>query len=344
MEDQSTKITNLQLKISEHCPEEYKQIIEDYWELDKDFKFVNLSGVVKNKYALTQHQLIKLIKEHSVLSFYKFCKTCNSFELQEVFSQSTCRNNLSVLESSYYAFKCANCYAVFQAKREKKLTFEREIIEQQQEEKRLELLKKLNTAINNKVWKRLSNFEKQVLKDSIHFNNFKALKKYYWDTLGSLKFGKLFSALRNIASANLLVLDTDVWDEKRIEDYKFLDRLAKEDIVVDSIEKDNVSEVEYDKETNQIKFKLTINDNQNHPDSPLYAGTVKFNERIIIEPGVEYVFGQWQRAYDNLYLTMIPLDNLEKTPTQKRISSLPISLQKGVADFLNNLGRNIDVE
>ena len=58
------------------------------------------------------------------------------------------------------------------------------------------------------------------------------------------------------------------------------------------------------------------------------------------KPGVEYIFGQWQRAKQNLYLTMMPIDNLEKSPTQKRVSKLPISVKKGVTDFLNNIGKD----
>jgi hypothetical protein len=73
----------------------------------------------------------------------------------------------------------------------------------------------------------------------------------------------------------------------------------------------------------------------------MYAGTVTFKERIVIEPNVEYAFGQWQRAKKNLYLTMIPIDKLEKMPTQKKISKLPISIKQGVTDFLTNIGKNI---
>ena len=50
----------------------------------------------------------------------------------------------------------------------------------------------------------------------------------------------------------------------------------------------------------------------------------------------------WQRAKENLYLTMIPIENFEKLPSQKRISNQPISLQKGITDFLNNLGKDLD--
>jgi hypothetical protein len=38
---------------------------------------------------------------------------------------------------------------------------------------------------------------------------------------------------------------------------------------------------------------------------------------------------------------MTPLENLEKLPIQKRISDQPISLQKGIQDFLKNLGQNL---
>jgi len=96
----------------------------------------------------------------------------------------------------------------------------------------------------------------------------------------------------------------------------------------------------YGKETNTIKLKLTINEYQNHPDSPKFLGIVKFKERIVIEPDVEYIFGHWQRANENLHLSLTPLENMEKLPTQKRVSKLPISIRKVVTDFLNNRGED----
>ena len=85
------------------------------------------------------------------------------------------------------------------------------------------------------------------------------------------------------------------------------------------------------------KFKA-----QNHPDSPLYSGTVIFKESIVIEPDVEYIFGQWKRANNALYLTLTPIEIMDKLPVQKRLSSHPIRLQQAITDYLNNLGENLD--
>ena len=48
----------------------------------------------------------------------------------------------------------------------------------------------------------------------------------------------------------------------------------KEEIVF--VEEVLESSVEIDTETNELKFKLTINENQQHPDQPFHAGTVTF--------------------------------------------------------------------
>ena len=147
-------------------------------------------------------------------------------------------------------------------------------------------------------------------------------------------------ALEKIEEQNLIFLVRDAV-KNHVVDIQFLKRLreCREEIIFKH--KMPESSVEIDNETNELKFKLTINENQNHPDSPLHAGTVTFKERIIIEPGVEYIFGVWPRAKENLYLTMTPIENLEKLPSQKRIREKPISLQKGITDFLNNLGKKI---
>lgn len=83
-----------------------------------------------------------------------------------------------------------------------------------------------------------------------------------------------------------------------------------------------------------------INKDQYHPDSPTHAGTFTLKERIVLEPGVEYIYGFWPRANENMYLTMTPLKNLDKFPIQKKISDHPISLQKGIEEFLKKLGEN----
>ena len=69
---------------------------------------------------------------------------------------------------------------------------------------------------------------------------------------------------------------------------------------------------------------------------------ISFKEQIVLKPNVEYIFGQWERANDNLFLTIIPTSEFEKRPSQKSISKLPKLIKHGVHEFLNNIGYNLN--
>ena len=326
MENQNEKIANLHLYISEDCSEADKKIIQLYWKL-QDLQFINTPQWIKKEFDITQSQLAKIIATHSTYTLFVLCKNCNSYEKHQVKSQSSF-NNVKNLNKLRYSkrFKCDYCEGQER---------EQHLLEKQK--KHTENIQKYKNAIENKNWNNLSIFEKKLLGKCIEMN-FEQLKKHYFK-LGQSQFIVFIKALENIESQHLLFLERNSLNNYIIE-YKYLNELLQYKNEITFIEEKQQSSVEFDKVTNELKFKLTINENQHHPDSPLYAGTVIFKERIIIEPGVEYIFGQWQRAKDNLYLTMIPIENLEKLPVQKRISKLPISIKQGVADFLNNLGKN----
>ena len=208
------------------------------------------------------------------------------------------------------------------------------------ENKRKELIKKFSTAIENKNWKFLSNFEKILLGHCIEMN-FPQLQKHYGDKLGQSQFYKLIRALENIEKQDLILLQRNS-KNNYISSYQYVNELTahKDEIIfIEKVGKENV--VEIIKENNSIKIKLTVNKQQYHPDSPMFSGVIQFNERIVLEPDVDYIFGQWQRANDNMYLTLTPLEDLNKLPTQKRISDLPVPIQKVITDFLNNMGKNV---
>ena len=167
--------------------------------------------------------------------------------------------------------------------------------------------------------------------------NFTELGKKYWDQLGKESYIKLIRALEKNANENLILLFRN-GPHNYIYAYEHLSYLTEFKDEIKPPKKIRPSYVQTNNESNELKFKLTINDNRYHPDSPLHAGTITFKERIVIEPGVEYIFGLWNRANENLYLTMTPLENLEKTATTKRLSSQPKSIQQVVGDYLNSLG------
>ncbi|SDF26637.1 hypothetical protein [Cellulophaga baltica] len=324
----NNKIANLKLEISENCTDKEAEIINQYWELE-EMKFVNMPKAIINKFGLSQSELTKLIGSCSTFSFYVHCNNCNSYENYQAKSKTQFVELIKITRKrSLLLFKCNHC-----TQQELKRS------NLKKAKKHKELIQKLENAINDKNWVHLSKFEKGILVHCLNMD-FKELTKYYGNLLGQSQFILLIKALENIEKHNLLFLNRDPWT-RYIVSFQKSDRLSafREEISVKEEIKE--SSVEVDSETNELKFKLIIDKNQHHPDSPLYAGTVTFKERIVIEPGVEYIYGLWQRAKDNLYITMTPIENLEKLPIQKRISDQPISLQKGIQNFLSNLGKNI---
>lgn len=329
MKNQNEQIANIQLHISEDCTKTEKQIIDSYWKL-LDNEFVNSPRWIKSEFHIDQTGLTLIISTHSTLTLYLLCENCTSYELHNATSQSSFKQIKNLHRSRYSDnFECRHC--IEEQRKQHNL---------EEQRKNEELNQKLNNAIENKNWKNLSTFEKKLLKNCLEMN-FNVLKKHYGSILGKTHYKNFIIALENIENQNLLALERNLRNNY-ITNYKYLNKLKEYKQEIIFIEKKTESTVEFNNESNQIRFKLTINEFQNHPDSPLYAGTVTFKEKIVIEPNVEYTFGQWKRANDHLYLTLMPTENLKRLPQQKRISKLPISTQKDVTEFLNNIGENLD--
>lgn len=327
MENQNIKIANLKVLVSENCSEIEKEIINYYWEF-KEYVNLHSSKQVVEKFGIRYTELHTIIARHSKLSFDYLCEHCNKYE-SHIIKSITKYNEITKVKRQRkdpLEFKCTHCTRLHEEK-----------VIQEKKGAQKKMMQKLEEAIASKNWINLNNFEREVLKTSLAMN-FVELSKKYWDLLGKETYIKFIRALENIAKENLIILSRNSYNN-RINDYEYLSNLSDFKDEIHSPKKITPSSVQIDSETNELKFKLTINENQYHPDSPLHAGTVTFKERIVIEPGVEYIFGLWNRANENLHLTMIPLENLEYTAQTKRISKQPISLQQGITDFLNTMGK-----
>ena len=82
------KITNIKLSISENCPEEHKELIELYWEIE-GAELTNMPRDIADKFGFTSNHVTKIIKTYSTLSLYVFCKNCKSYEKHIVESQTS---------------------------------------------------------------------------------------------------------------------------------------------------------------------------------------------------------------------------------------------------------------
>lgn len=325
MENQNEKIANLKLHITKESSELEIKVLEAYWKLDK-LEPINTASVVRKKFNITQYQLTKTYKL-ATLSFYIYCEHCNSYESRKAQSHAKLKEELRKINLGHYnSFKCDYC---LEAKRIEVIKKVERLREEQ------EFLKKNNMmkAFKNREWESLSYFQRSILHKSINLdiNNlikyFKTKQDYtfYWRTLYHLDNLHLIKLVKN--------------DSNFIENIEFLEEL-KESFYFNPDEQK--SKAEFNSETNELKLKLTVDNERIHPDSPVYAGTITFKEKIVLKANVEYIFGQWERANNNMFLTLTPMNELDKRPTQKTISRLPISIKKGVNIFLRNMGKTLD--
>lgn len=317
---------NIKLTISDFCPEEYVTIINSYWKINNDtLVFENKPKQVAVLYDLKQSELNNIIQNNSKLTFYLLCNHCNTFELNEVYSQTTFNLKSKKHQSQRNSTLCERCLQIEKVQKSK-----------DQEQERLNLISRLENAIIERRWLNLHRFQYELLHQCL-IKNFDELKRYYWLKLGEHKYARVFHELLALAQLDLIVISKDELDN-RVTGYQYLDRL-KEEFKFEPLqfEKHEKQFSSQDKETKQLRLKLTIDNNKNHPDSPKYAGVVTFKERIVLEPGVEYAFAQWDRAGENLYFVLAPTDEIYPVPDQIPISRLPTSLQDGIQKFLKGI-------
>lgn len=335
-------IKNPSIIFIDDCPENLIEPIKDYWELNDNLEFVNKSINITQKHDVTS-SMTQTLYRFSRFKFEAFCNSCEILKTKIANSKTQFLATARKIKANSH--ECNECKSERMIKEENE-AIEREIKKkEQQEQERKELVNKLDKAIENKNWRKLSSFEFEVLKNCLQFDDFGYLKQFYWKKNKTPSgFKALFIALKAIADLDLIVIQQQFDRFKGynvIHNYQYIKRLSEEfeyDFKQEKEKTENKKQNPTDCDT--IKLRLTLNEFNNHPDSPKYAGTIKFTERIIIEPNVNYTFAQWKRSYDELYFTLVPNHVIENLPQQKKISQLPKSLQECISDFLNAMGGN----
>lgn len=320
MKNQS--IANIQLHISEDCSNLEKETLHFHWKLNSQLDFINRAASTKKAYDLKDSEAVKILYNKSKLLFYLFCNSCNSYEKQSAKSQT------EFLRLTTYPFKCNHCVNNERAIRKAEI---QEFNRQQKLQKETAML----LSYQNKEWETIPYFEKSVLHKAIQLS-FEELKKHFTTKKNSNVYWRTLYKLND-----LHIIDLIKNDEGYIDAVFVLEELKESFVFTKEEQK---SKAQFNSETNELKLKLTINNEKFHPDSPLYAGTIIFKEQAVLKPNIEYIFGQWERANNNLYLTITPISEFEKRPTQKPISKLPKHIKQGVKEFLSNIGRNLNFE
>ncbi len=287
-------VTNLQIKISEDCPKNIKESILKYWKIEND-AFLYKPKTIAKSLEIPTHKLSALIKESSECHFETPCDYCFE-EIKHIVSSQTAFNYLTH-QSEYVCQSCSD------------LIEEKERIEAEKE--REERIKSLKNALKNKNWEHLNRYQFKIFNDIIHMDSFSSLLKQYRNTKNNL----FWSAIFTLRDLDLIVLIYSSFGAS-VVDIQYLNEL-KELLPDYLIKNDNNEDVTFNKETNELRFKLTKNPNQYSYDSPEYSGTLEFKQNIVLKPGVEYSFGAWKRQNDVLYLTIIPTEDKPLLPKQK---------------------------
>ncbi|KVV13413.1 hypothetical protein [Flavobacterium sp. TAB 87] len=330
MENTNEKIANLRVQVSEKCTEREKSIIELYWKFDS-LEFLSTAKNIMKTFEISQNQLNGLISSCGLLLFSIPCGSCTKSDDMKVSSRSDFKsilNQAPFTTSSNSTYKCSFCISKEQ---------EEAHLKNVQEQKKIN--QNLEKGIEAKNWQHLTNFQKGMLQNCFKMT-FLELKKHYRNILSQDKWMLFIESLEVLESHNLLSLQRDS-NKKEIMNYNYLDKLPsfKDEI---SIKKEATkSSFEIDAQTNELKFKLITNKDQNYPDSPAHSGTIIFNQEIVIMPEVEYVYGLWKRANGNLYLTMMPIENFELLPANIKFSEKSIRLQNNIASYLKETSKKI---
>lgn len=297
------KVSNIRVQVSEKCTEREKSIIELYWKFN-GFEFLNTAKSIMETFEISQSQLNKLISSRGLLMFSIPCGSCPKFDDFQASSRLNFKSiiNQALTSNLISTYKCSFCISKEQ---------EEAYLKNVQEQKKIN--ENLEKAIETENWLHLSNFQKGMLCNCFKMN-FVELKKHYRPILGLDNWILFIESLETIESYNLLSLQKDS-TTKEIINYRYLDKLTSFKNEISIKEATTKSSFDLDIETNELKFRLTTNKDQHYPDRPSHTGTIIFNQKIVIEPGVEYIYGLWKRDNENLYLTMIPKKNLERLPT-----------------------------
>ena len=331
MVEKKDRIVNISIVNKTDCTAAEIDVISKYWKLNEDLDFVYKSRSLIPEAKSIGIKLPPLIRTKSSLNFYVYCGNCQSYEHNSATSQNNFKQSLSIFSPATHrrnpqSYKCVHCCKTEQQEQENLRRKEQQ-----------EYLDKFRRALEERAWEQLGNFDREVLGNCLKYD-IAEVKQIYWGKMGAAGYKKLFRAIKKLGKIHLL--QVLYFDGHKVRDYRYLPEL-KEEFEHEESNSNNsdIVEATYQQEynssnvTDQVKFRLTLDDERRYPDGPMYSGTVNFKRRIIIEPGVEYSFAQWKRSNEDLFLVLTPISELDLRPSQRRMSDLPTPLKQAIRDF-----------
>lgn len=264
------------LFISDDTPDEYREIIEKYWEMENE-KFIHTSTQIRFKHKLKQNELNNIVSSNSFCTInVGKCWECGDQIIDKAYSQTAF--NAAIRKR---IIKCDPCETAYQLKMEEEREIARKI-----EENRLVLA--LEDSENHENWKKLNQDELYAFKEIIRLNDrnriFTFIYQYgykeTWKIINKLERLYLLYAKREGSTIT----------EFRISDhfiYLFTDKNES------TTAPNQTSNLESFDAVNTYTFNIPLNNSPISARSPKYSKGFKLPIDVCFEKDIEYIVGAW---------------------------------------------------
>jgi len=289
----------ISIEIHNNPTNEQKDIITKYWAYE-NYDFVNKPTPLSKEYDLTMHELITLIKKHSICQLnVGQCKECGVEIVYEVFSQY----KFNLAEGNYNIFCETHREEFFdEVKKTGKKIFEM----------------KMRYAIACEVWKNLDTLEYEFFiklistanKDQICFNYLRN---------DPYEKGVNWIHIRKFEKLGLLKVCRNKKDNMLIDRFIFPPELTTKfvGIRLDSI-------LQKDTYKNELQVKLKQNRKKKLPSQSDYYVMRRFDNSMLIEQGKEFLISAWVGELDKtISISLIPSNKINGVNDAKDSSFKP---------------------
>jgi hypothetical protein len=287
------------------------KIIDKYWELEGE-SFKHKPTEIKNEFNISQYTLNNLIRDNSECIINRgICVECGERLEDKVTSHAQFKR---IIESK--GIHCSECKSVI----EKRQNIERE-------QARISIRRQnMQTALDKRLWEKISTKEFEVLKEIIRTKNRDAIFRdifkndYYgtWEIVNKLERIGLLNVIRG---------------EDTVTGFEFLDGL--EDQVLDYNEK--ISRLNEESTLiNTLGFSLPKKLNKTKITQPDFSGIFVLPTDVLLKQGVEYLAGGWIQSDGSINLKFTPKDEVFPTES-KSVDNEPQHIKNILSKMYNSL-------
>lgn len=282
--------------ISDDTPDEYREIIEKYWEMENE-KFSHTSTQIRFKHTLKQNELNNIVSSNSFCTInIGRCWECGDQIIEKAYSQTAF--NAAIRKR---IIKCDACEKDYQLKMEEEREIARKL-----EETRLELA--LEDSENQENWKKLNQDELHVFKQIVRLNNRNRIFTFMYQ-YGYKETWKIINKLERLNLLHVKRAGSTI-TEFRISDHFIYLFTEENECTTDPNQTSNLDSFDT---INTYTFNIPLNNSPISTRSPKYSKGFKLPIDVCFEKDVEYIVGAWILTDGSININFKPKNTIVKS-------------------------------